>query len=122
LFVADVFNFLAIATANQLALAFAARAKAQTEQVMNEALMAATVVGIASGAAYFFFAPQLIALMAGEGGAALVAPASQYVQIRALGLIAALIASVLQVRPVPLFVSRWSETTMTDAVLCFNYW
>lgn len=96
--VADVFNFLAIATANLLAVAFASGSKSRTEAVMNESLMAALLMGAACGAAYFAFAPQCIALMAGVGGAALVGPATQYVQIRALGLAAVLISSVLQVR------------------------
>eukprot|EP00873_Tetraselmis_striata_P035573 jgi/Tetstr1/455837/TSEL_042628.t1 len=94
--VADVFNFLAIATANLLAVAFASGSKSRTEAVMNESLMAALLMGAACGAAYFAFAPQCIALMAGVGGAALVGPATQYVQIRALGLAAVLISSVLQ--------------------------
>lgn len=93
---AYVFNFLAMATANLLALAFASGSKAQTEKVMNESLMAALMVGVASGAAYFHFAPQCVAMMAGSGGAALVEPASQYVQIRALGLVAFMATSVLQ--------------------------
>jgi Na+-driven multidrug efflux pump len=66
---------------------------------MNEALMAAVLMGVGSGAAYFLCAPQCIALMAGLGGAALVEPATQYVQIRAVGLVAVLLSSVLQVPP-----------------------
>jgi Na+-driven multidrug efflux pump len=101
MFPADVFNFLAMATANLLALAFASGSKAQTEKVMNDSLMAALMVGVASGAAYFHFAPQCVAMMAGSGGAALVEPASQYVQIRALGLVAFMATSVLQVPAQP---------------------
>jgi len=93
---AYVFNFLAIATANLLALAFASRSQQQTEAVMNESLSAALLVGVLSGAAYFVLAPQCVAAMAGSGGAELIAPASQYVQIRALGLVAFMATSVLQ--------------------------
>ena len=71
-------------------------------QVLSESLMAALAMGLVSGVVYFCFAPQAIVLMAGVGGADLVGPAGVYVRIRALGLAAALVSSVLQVPPPPL--------------------
>jgi len=91
-----VFNFLSIATANLLALTFGANDKEQTEKVLCDSLMVAVILGVLISGVYFGFAGQFVSLMTGAKGAALVPAASVYVQIRSLGLVAALVASVLQ--------------------------
>lgn len=90
------FTFLAVSTTSLVARALARGSQEDAQRSVADALSFAALCGLGLAATLLALAPQLLRLWTGTASAQLLAPASVYVAIRALGAPAALVTSVCQ--------------------------
>lgn len=95
-YVSYIFTFLGIATTNLLSVAVAKKDKELTQTRLNDALALAIGCGVVLGCLIFACNGSLFPLVIDVQSQELVAPASTYASIRALGIPFALIGMVLQ--------------------------